>query len=149
MQLHTQLLNTLALRSSLPRSLKIRRFKVIILCLSVFLFVAYEVVNLFMIHFQSIDSVPIGIETILILLYTFYFFYEQFQTIETIYIYNNYWFWFIVGIIFYLSSSFFFNILADSNNRESKQYWFLTCIFETIKNLFFVVGIIFLSKQKQ
>ena len=127
--------------------IKYKKVKLLILSLSL-LFIVYETFNLFKIHFRTIDSIPIGIETILILLYTFYLFYEQFQKIETIYIYNNYWFWFIVGIIFYLSSSFFFNILADTNNMKFQQYWFLTYIFETVKNLCFVVGLIFLSKAK-
>jgi len=125
--------------------IKNKRIKILIFGLSLS-FIIYEVFNLFMIHFQTIDSVPIGIETILILLYTFYLFYEQFQKIETIYIYNNYWFWFIIGIVFYLSSSFFFNILADSHSRAFQNYWFITYIFETIKNLCFVIGLIFMSK---
>jgi len=126
--------------------IKSKKMKAIIFGLSL-LFMIYEAVNFFEIRFRTIDSVPIGIETILILLYTFYLFYEQFQTIETIYIYNNYWFWFIVGIIFYLSSSFFFNILADSNNLKFQQYWYLTYIFETVKNILFVFGIISLSRK--
>jgi hypothetical protein len=123
-----------------------KSIRILILCLSI-LFIIFEIVYLLIIRFNTMDSLSIGVETILILLYTFYLFYEQFQKAETEYIYNTYWFWFIVGIIFYLSSSFFFNILAD-NNPQTKRYWFLTLIFETIKNILFVLGIIFLTKEK-
>jgi len=121
-----------------------KKIKFLIFFLSL-LFIIFEIIYLFKIRFNVIDSVPIGVETILILLYAFYLFFEQFQKIETTYMYNNYWFWFVIGIIFYLSSSFFFNILGDIH---LVAYWYLTYIFETIKNLLFVVGIIFLSKQQ-
>lgn len=67
---------------------------------------------------------------------------------ETGYIYNNGWFWFIIGIIFYLSSSFFFNILANDHYTIAKKYWFLTLIFETVKNILFFVGIILMLKKR-
>ncbi|TMI80392.1 MAG: hypothetical protein E6H10_13775 [Bacteroidetes bacterium] len=111
------------------------------------IFVLFEILYFFVGHFHSIDSVPIGIETILILVYTFYLFYEQFQTMEAVYIYTNYWFWIIVGILFYLSSSFFFYILANNNYKTASEYWFLTYIFETIKNILFVIGFVFFARK--
>jgi len=66
---------------------------------------------------------------------------------ETGYLYGKHWFWFVIGIIFYLSSSFFFNILASNNLDIAGRYWFLTYIFETIKNVLFVVGITLLAKK--
>ena len=123
-----------------------RLFRRLMLYLSI-IFVLFEILYFFIGYFHRIDSVPIGIETILILVYTFYLFYEQFQTTESVYIYNNYWFWIIVGILFYLSSSFFFNILANNNYKTASQYWFLTYIFETIKNILFVIGFVFFVKK--
>jgi hypothetical protein len=67
---------------------------------------------------------------------------------ETGYIYSKHWFWFVIGIIFYLSSSFFFNILASNNLDIAGRYWFLTYIFETIKNVLFVVGSPCLQKNQ-
>ena len=120
-------------------------FKILMLVLSI-LFILFELlVNFSLRQFHRIDSVPIGIETILILIYAFFLFYEQFKVMETGYIYSKHWFWFVTGILFYLSSSFFFNILASNNIEIAGRYWYLTWIFETIKNILFVVGIILLA----
>ena len=125
-----------------------KKIRIVILILSIF-FIGLEISTNFLIdRFRTLDSVPIGVETILIFIYTFYLFYEQFQVMETGYIYNKGWFWFIVGIIFYLSSSFFFNILASDHLALAKKYWSLTLIFETVKNILFFVGIILLLKRR-
>ena len=121
--------------------------KALIFGLSI-LFIFFEISYFFVVRFAFIDSIPIGIETILILLYTFYLFFEQFKKIETGYMYNKSWFWFVVGILFYLCSSFFLNILASSNYALASKYWFLTWIFETVKNILFVIGIVFLAKKE-
>jgi hypothetical protein len=123
-----------------------RKIRVLIFFLSI-LFVLFEIYYYFSGNIKYIDSIPIGVETILILLYTLYLFYEQFQKIETAYIYNSYWFWLVIGIVFYLSTSFFFNILANNNYRTARQWWHLTYIFEIIKNVLFVIGLISFSKK--
>lgn len=126
--------------------IKKKIFKILILLCSI-VFILFEIIYYKVGYFHRIDSVPIGVETILILIFTFYLFYEQFQRLETEYVYNNYWFWLIIGILFYLGSSFFFNILASRYLETAQRWWFLTWIFETIKNFLFVVGLIFLSKK--
>jgi len=131
----------------ISETIKKKIFRFLILLCSV-LFILFEAFYYKVGYFHRIDSVPIGIETILILIFTFYLFYEQFQSLETIYIYNNYWFWLIIGILFYLGSSFFFNILASRYLETAQKWWFLTWIFETIKNILFVIGLIFLSKEQ-
>jgi len=127
--------------------IKKKIFKLLIVGCSV-LFVVFEIFYYQVGYFHRIDSVPIGIETILIIIYTFYLFYEQFQSSDAIYVYNNYWFWLVIGILFYLGCSFFFNILASRYIETAQKWWFLTWIFETIKNLLFVVGIVSLSRHQ-
>jgi hypothetical protein len=90
-------------------------------------------------HF--LDSVPIGVETIFILLFSFNYFYEQMNDIENHYIYNRFHFWVVTGMIIYLSGSFFIYIFANHVDRQLLfQYWFLTYIFYVIKNILFIVG---------
>src|SRR2546423_6516779 len=60
-----------------------------------------------------IDSLCIGIETILILIYTFYYFYEEMKDTSDSFIYNKYQFWVISGILIYLAGSFFIYIYAN------------------------------------
>src|SRR6185369_13387966 len=98
---------------------------------------------------KSIDTFPIGFETILILVFTFYFFYEQLKESVTP-IYDQFFFWIAIGIIIYLCGSFFMYILGnDIPRKQLEEYWFITFIFETVKNLFFVAsGLVFLKQSK-
>ncbi|HEY6502556.1 MAG TPA: hypothetical protein VIZ28_01155 [Chitinophagaceae bacterium] len=96
---------------------------------------------------RTVDSVPIGVETILIFLYIFYFFYQYFKN-TTISILNDHSFWLVTGILAYLGSTFFFNILADNINRvEFERYWYLTYLGDIIKNILSAVAVILYAKN--
>lgn len=98
----------------------------------------------------SIDSIPIGLETLLILLFSFYYFYEQMSDLENHYIYNRYHFWIIIGIILYLAGSFFIYIFANHVDKQTRnQFWFLTYFFYVVKNLFFLIGLMNYKKRAQ
>jgi hypothetical protein len=91
--------------------------------------------------------VPIGIETILLLIYILYFFYQFSKNLDTSYIYNHYAFWIAVGILIYLGGSFFFFILFDYlNPDEVETFGNMTYVAEIIKNILFAAGIYIYSK---
>ena len=95
-----------------------------------------------------IDSVPIGVECILILIFSSYFFYEQINNPNVLFIYNDYKFWIITGIMIYLSGSFFIYIFANQiPEKELNLYWSFTYIFLGIMNVLFSVGILLLGLQ--
>jgi hypothetical protein len=119
------------------------RLRKIILLLS-FLFLCFQVFYFFESKLQRVDSIPVGIETILILTYTFIYFQQYFTDSTTTYVYNDPSFWIVVGILIYLGSSFFFNILA---NDLSQEYWYWTYIPEIIKNILFAISIIIISNK--
>jgi hypothetical protein len=99
---------------------------------------------------RSIDSIPIGIETILLLLYSFYYLYEQMNNTANLFIYNKYQFWIVTGIMIYLSGSFFIYIFANQIDKGFLiRYWFLTNAFYVIKNVFFAIGILIHMKQRK
>ena len=70
---------------------------------------------------------------------------------KVLFIYNQYQFWIIVGLMLYLSGSFFIYIFANQIPRtEVAKYWFIVDIFLIIKNIFFTIGILaFISQQKK
>lgn len=115
-----------------------KRYKKLILILSV-LFLIFQVYYYLTSKPQRIDSIPVGIETILVLVYIFIYFRQFFASNNTDYIYNDPSFWIIVGILIYLCSSFFFNILANYVPRDN---WHLTFIPEIIKNILFGFSIV-------
>jgi hypothetical protein len=91
---------------------------------------------------KGLDTIPIGIETILILIYIIYFFYNFAKSLSTFYIYNHYGFWVAVGILIYLGGSFFFFISFDLLTVDQKNsFGNLTYLAEIIKNLLFTLSI--------
>lgn len=124
-----------------------RRFKKFVVISSIIFVLSATVYNI-RTNFLNIDSVPIGIETILILIFSFYYLYEQMNDTETLFIYTRYQFWIIIGFMIYLAGSFFVYIYASQIDPDLlKQYWFLTNIFYVFMNSFFVIGIL-VSRKK-
>jgi len=128
-------------------NIKNKKIKQLIILLSL-AFLVFQIIYSFEKKFQLLDVVAVGIESILLFIYIFYFFYEHFSSPKNPFIYNNYCFWISVGILIYLGGSFFINILVDDMSKTEKvKYWILTYIAETIKNVLFVVAILVYSRQ--
>ncbi|MEO6611822.1 MAG: hypothetical protein ABIT05_13780 [Chitinophagaceae bacterium] len=116
-------------------------FKRLIITLSIF-FLLFEAGYIFFANPKNLDSVPIGIETILILLFVFFFFYDFARTSGGIFIYHHHCFWLSVGILIYLGGSFFFYILFYHLTKEQiNTFGNVTYLAEIIKNIFFVTAI--------
>lgn len=98
---------------------------------------------------RRVDSLPIGVETIFILVYSFYYLYEQMNDTQNLFIYNKYQFWVITGIMLYLAGSFFIYISANQADAKNviDYYWFLTHAFYILMNIF--IGIAFFLKNKK
>lgn len=117
---------------------------------SIFLFAAFIILLFSFESVKGLDSVPIGVESLIIIIFSFYYLYEQMNDVSSQFIYNKYHFWIVVGLMIYLAGSFFIYIFASQVDRETlHQYWFITNIFYIVKNLFFVVGISTLVKEKK
>ena len=119
-------------------NIKHAKFRKVMLVFS-FLFVCFQIFYFVSADTQRVDSIPVGIETILILIYAFVYFQQYFNENRTTYIHNDPNFWIVVGILIYLGSSFFFNILA---NQISKDYWHFTFVPDIIKNVLFFVSVV-------
>ncbi|MBA2498774.1 MAG: hypothetical protein H0V30_03520 [Chitinophagaceae bacterium] len=95
------------------------------------------------VEIKTIDTIPIGIETIIILTFSFYFLYERMNEPTTDLIYNDYRFWIVLGMIIYLAGSFFIYIFSDQVDRNLfNKYLSLTYIFYALKNILFTLGIL-------
>ena len=89
-----------------------------------------------------LDTIPIGIETILIFTFITYSLLDFSKNYSEQNAYNNYIFWIAVGILIYLGGSFFFYILIDQLNKDEREtFGNLTYLAEIIKNILFVVSI--------
>jgi hypothetical protein len=129
------------------QQLKIKRQKILVVILSL-AFCCFHIIYFISREKKGFDSIPIGIEAILIFVFIFLFFYEQLKDATSTPIYDNYFFWIAVGLFIYLGSSFFIYLTATTlHQKEIDQYWFLTYITETIKNLLLTVAIYIYSRN--
>ncbi len=113
-----------------------------LLIISSALFFVFQLFYVLNTKAKGLDSVPIGIETILILIYIIYFFYTFSKRLSSFYIYNHYVFWIAVGILIYLGGSFFFFILFEQLSTDQiADFGILTYGAETIKNILFTLAL--------
>ncbi len=135
-------------------SIQNKRVKQIIFFLS-FLFVGFltfQIISqaILRIKVQRLDSISVGIETILLFIFIFLFFYDHSKYNRAGYIYNHQIFWISVGILMYLGGSLFFNILANyMTSHEFDSYWHYTYIAETLKNILFSLALLISSRQSK
>lgn len=121
-------------------------FKKLILALSA-LFIVFIISFYLSSSIKLIDSIPIGIESILIFIFIFYYFFQSLRN-NTTFVYQNTSFWLIVGILIYLGGTFFFNILGNNiNNEDVNKYWYFSYIGDILKNIFFSIAILFLARN--
>ena len=99
------------------KNIKTKGLKTSIVLLSICFFI-FQITYLFFSKRIRLDSIPIGIETILILIYSFFLFYEFSKKTDGGYIYNHYCFWLTIGILIYLGGSFFFYILFNNLSQS-------------------------------
>jgi len=128
-------------------SIQSKRFRKIIIIISI-LFGLYQFFYITSVNFIRLDSISIGIETILVFIYIFYFFYEFSKNTKDVFIYNHYGFWLAVGIMIYLGGSFFFYILINSlTESEIVKFSNMTYVAEITKNLLFAFSIFIYKKH--
>lgn len=128
------------------KNLKVRRY---IFILSV-LFLVFLPIHISTASMKRIDSIPIGIETLLILLYASFYLFEQMNDPKVLFIYSKYQFWVIIGFMLYLSGSFFMYIFANQIPHEKiLEYWFIIDIFLMVKNLCFSMALILFVQQQK
>lgn len=118
-------------------SIQNKKLKKVILILSIGFFI-FQVIFGY-VEKAGLDSVSVGIETILILIFIFLFFYDQSRNEKTEFIYNHPAFWLSVGMLLYLGGTLFFNILVNyMSTEELDNYLPYTYVIETVKNLLFI-----------
>jgi hypothetical protein len=129
--------------------IKNKKFKKYMTYLSIF-FCFFIIIYYLTVKFKTIDSIPIGIETILIIVFAFYYLYEEMNDTTTLFIYNKPSFWIILGIVLYLAGSFFIYIFAGYLKQEElDKYWQITNFFSILKHVFFCIAIYNHSKPSK
>ncbi|MBN8676302.1 MAG: hypothetical protein J0L56_19400 [Chitinophagales bacterium] len=127
-------------------NLESKRLKKIIIYVSI-LFFLFQLFYFFSFKLRKLDTIPIGVETIIIFIFLVSFFYREITAIKK-YPQISYTFWVAIGIIIYLGGTFFFNILANHlDPSEIIDYWYLSYLADIIKNIFFSIGLLIYARQ--
>lgn len=127
---------------------KSKNFKRLIILFTVS-FIVFQVIYYSVIKFRRLDTVPIGVETILIFIFIIFYLYEEFKNPKSTTLYLNYTFWISTGVMFYLAGAFFFNILANHLDRAMiQEYWYLSYNADIIRNILFAVSIYVYAKHE-
>ena len=127
-----------------------RKFSILVIVLSS-LFIVFTIIYYTTARFKRIDSIPIGVESILLFVYVFIYFYSLIQKFDyQLNLYERASFWFIVGIFIYLGTTFFFNILGNAMDKELiDSYFHYTYLGDIVKNIFFSIGILLIPKTPE
>ena len=112
------------------------------------LFFSFQIIHFVMTKLQKLDSIAIGVETILLFSFIFIYFRQFFKVNSAKNIYEYPSFWLTVGILIYLGCGFFFNILVSYiPQQQFDELWHFTYIPEIIKNILFAMIIIGFPSQ--
>lgn len=124
-------------------------FRKIMIVLSL-VFILFQIAHYLITNQSKLDSISVGIETILLFIFIFFLFLEYFQSKNPVSITATYSFWVSVGVLFYLGGSFFFNILANNMDQTYiDKYWYFTYIAETLKNIMFIIAVLVAANSRE
>jgi len=105
------------------------------------LFYGFAIFVLFETTTYTFDSLPATIESILIILYCIFFFFEELNVLENSFIYSSKKFWIIVGILIYLAATLFLFISTTYlTAQQKKSYWSIIYMSNILKNVLFSIA---------
>ena len=90
---------------------------------------------------RSFDSFSASLESVVVIIYCVIYFFEQISRPQTNFIYTLPYFWIVLGILIYMSSTLFLFIVASNlSDQEFQKYWIITGVSNVVSNIIFGVG---------
>jgi hypothetical protein len=127
--------------------LKSKKIKTSIVVISV-LFSAFCLYFILAKAFTKFDSVQTSISGILIIIFSIFYFYEQINSPKMAFIYQDYKFWIVFGILIYMAGNLFlFSYASNLSNDQRDQYWIINFVSNIMKNILFALAIFIRAKQ--
>lgn len=115
-----------------------------LILLSWFSFSVYAFFNIiFPTKNQFWDSIPMGIESLIILVLSSYYLFIKIKRTNNLSFYTNFYFWVAVTFLLYFSGTFFLNIMAESMRRNPEYqmlYFGINIGFNILKNVLLAVA---------
>ena len=99
---------------------------------------------------NKFDSIQASLESLLIIIYCVFYFFEQINKPQVLFIYSTYIFWAVIAILISLSCTFFLYVFAANLSEKIKtEFWPIQWIGNIIRSLLFALAIIIYSRQKK
>ncbi|MCF1714020.1 hypothetical protein L0U88_05160 [Flavihumibacter sp. RY-1] len=123
------------------------------LFVSTFIFFIVAFVNIYKNFVQnslSLDTIPIAVSSIILIIGSIAYFFEQIQTPEVSFIYSKPSFWVVVGIMIYFSGTFFLFLQYENlSDTDKKTFWIINMFCLILKNIFFSISFILKPENQQ
>ena len=94
---------------------------------------------------NEFDSILNGVESVLVILYSLLFFYEQLRYPKLLFIYSQPVFWGVSGFFLFFSTSFFVFIFRETLWSERLfiyQYFYIHALAGILRNVLFTMGML-------
>jgi len=90
---------------------------------------------------KGFDSLPASLESITFILYSVFYFFEQINKPQQIFIYSSPNFWLVLGIMMYTAATLFLFIMANNlSENELNKYWIINNISNILTNFSFSIA---------
>ncbi len=123
------------------------------LLVSTFIFFVVAFINIYKNFVQnslSLDTIPIAVSSIILIIGSIAYFFEQIQTPEVSFIYSKPSFWVVVGIMIYFSGTFFLFLQYENlSDTDKKTFWIINMFCLILKNIFFSISFILKPENQQ
>lgn len=114
----------------------------LILVLSL-LVLAFLVVTFIKSDKNSFDSVSASTESITLIVFCIFFFFEEINKPMPYLMYAFPNFWIVLGILIFMSATLFLFIIANKlSPQEQTKYWVITRVANIVSNIIFIIGFI-------
>jgi hypothetical protein len=91
--------------------------------------------------YDSFDSVSASIESIFVISFCIFYLFDQLNRPQVMFIYQDPSFWFVVGLMVYLSGNLFLFIQANNLDKEVRNnFWKINLFANITKNILFAIA---------
>jgi len=115
------------------------------------LFLVFAGIDFFLVNqMTAIDSMAIGVESILIILMCIYYLIVQIKGSSNLFVYSTSNFWIVITFLIFFSGTFFLYIMLESQFEDKSYrtlYTFINSIFYILRNILFSVAMVMKSSQ--
>jgi hypothetical protein len=113
------------------------------------IFFGIAVYNLAFEGVRGFDTLPSSCESILIICYSIFYFYEELKTPESSFIYSTKTFWIVIAILLYLAATFILFIsTAYMSGKEQYTFWSINRVANILKNIFLSIAFALKTQPK-